>query len=94
VLPLLAQAASRVLGTPARIAMAEPDAVGTSRGEPLAACGLIPLQRQLQLSAAVSPATPILNDPEIGGDERDERRGIGPVIGRWLREFVPADHAP
>jgi cell division ATPase FtsA len=93
-LPSLAQTASRVIGVSARVAMAEPAIAGTTRGEPLAAQGLIPLQWRLRVGVDQSLATPMFSDPNVGADERDDRRGIGPVIGRWLREFVPADHAP
>ena len=93
-LPLLAETATRVTGVPARVAVAERATIGVNRAEPLAARGLIPLQRHVNSNADELLAPPMINDPDFGSGERDERRGIGPVIGRWLREFVPADHAP
>jgi cell division ATPase FtsA len=92
-LPLVAETARRVIGTPARVAVAEWSIPGAGSSEPLASRGLIPLQWHFHTDAVESLA-PMTDDPDFGGIERDERRGLGPVIGRWLREFVPADHAP
>lgn len=93
-LPLLAGTATRVLGVATRIATAESVAMSATLGEPLAARGLIPLQWRYRAEAAESLG--LARIAELGFDavERKDRHGIGPLIGRWLREFVPADHAP
>lgn len=93
-LPLLAETATRVIGAPARVAIAEQATTGANRGEPLAVRGLIPLQWHVQSGVDEPFVSPMIDDPDLGSDERHERRGFGPVISRWLREFVPADHAP
>lgn len=92
-MPLLAETSTRVIGTQARVAIAEQSTIGATRAEPLAARGLVPLQWHFHASVDESLA-PLIGNPDFGPDERDKRRGLGPVIGRWLREFVPADHAP
>ena len=99
-LPTLAQTATRVLGRPARVAVsAQPITPGgVSLGEPLAACGLISLQwktngRQREQFDVPLPTTSMHVPSEIESREIFERKGLVPVIGRWLREFIPADHS-
>lgn len=91
---LLSEAASRVIGVPARVYGASQATFGPGRGEPLVVQGLVPLQRELRVTTGDSLLSPLMADSVFAADERDGRRGIGPAISRWLREFVPADHAP
>ncbi len=94
--PTLDDRAARVVGTPARFATINPSferQSGASRRS-FAALGLIPLQwkstevesPRIDIRTPDSAVTPVVNNRELAGSG-----GIGHAIGRWLREFVPAD---
>jgi cell division ATPase FtsA len=98
--PTLASTATRVMGRPARFAVSTqsitPRTVAV--GEPLAAVGLIPLQwktngRHRDQGEAPLPVVNMHVPSEIESRGIIERKGLAPVIGRWLREFIPADHS-
>jgi hypothetical protein len=93
-LPLLAESAARTLGIPARFAALEPHMTHPTGGEPLPARGLIGLQWQFAAESREASAPTPFDAPDWSSDETEDRRGIGPVISRWLREFVPAAHSP
>lgn len=95
--PGLDSDAARVLGVPARFAIKSP-ATATARNGKLAtfaAAGLLPLEwRAVSEESLENVLVPVRADglertPRI---DVNERRGLGQALGRWLREFVPADH--
>ena len=97
-LPTLAHTATRIMGRPARFAVSTQPITGAPVGEPLAACGLIPLQWKTsgrhRVQREADPPMLIMDVPsEMDSRDIFERKGLVPVIGRWLREFIPADHS-
>ncbi len=95
--PDLDEQAVRIVGTPARfVAVAQSNArvPGTGIGT-FVTFGLIPMQWKAALESlkpeAVSEPQPV-RQPVVRRRETVARGGIGQALGRWLREFVPADH--
>jgi len=95
--PELDEQAARVMGTPARfVAMPRPGdrRTATTVGS-FVTFGLIPMQwcasrEPLEVPA---PAQPEVRAAALFGTrEPAARGGLGQALGRWLREFVPADH--
>lgn len=95
--PTLDERASQIVGMPVRFVVARAlleRVNGTSRGS-FAALGLIPMQWKSRQMASQfvdvdspEPAPPLV----VKSLEPEARGGFGQAIGRWLREFVPADH--
>ncbi len=95
--PMLEDRATRVIGSPARFAPTSrlfDRVAGVSHGS-FAALGLIPMQWSAR---RMEGQRPFVHHPEslsastIRFAESAGREGLGHAIGRWLREFVPADH--
>jgi cell division ATPase FtsA len=94
--PALDERAAQIVGTPARFAdmtLLQERISGVSRGS-FAAMGLIPMQLRSEYVAVESTETHRLESeirPVVIAGQIN-RGGLGQAIGRWLREFVPADH--
>lgn len=95
--PQLDEQATRVVGTPGRFAVSEllsERVAGASAGS-FAALGLIPLQWSAWQSKSAETAgseSVVPPSTSVRIAEPAHREGMGKAIGRWLREFVPADH--
>ncbi len=95
--PALDDCAARVLGVPARFATMSPLAAESRIGNAgtFAAVGLLPLEWRTVTEESLDEMP---DSVEVVIGERTpridvtERHGIGQALGRWLREFVPADH--
>ncbi len=95
--PMLEERATRVVGSPARFAPTSrlfDRVAGVSHGS-FAALGLIPMQwnaRQMETQWPIVRESEPLSSSTVRIAEPAGRDGLGHAIGRWLREFVPADH--
>ncbi len=95
--PALDDCAARALGLPARYATTGAMLNGLRSGKSgtFAAAGLLPLEwraASAESDVEVPDLVPVANIERTPRIDVTERRGFGPALGRWLREFVPADH--
>lgn len=95
--PRLDEQATRVVGTPGRFAVSEllSERVSGASAGSFAALGLIPMQWsawQLKLGETAEDESVLPPSTVVRNAEPAHRDGMGKAIGRWLREFVPADH--